>query len=137
MDRARAEQVFPPDGRSAAGARALVTEVCRAADVDDDARETAVLLASETVTNAIIHGRSEARVGVRVTGDVVHVGVGDDNSRHPHLQLEDSDALDGRGLQILALAASRWGVAADPRGKVVWFEVDRRRPDGPDGASLP
>lgn len=137
VEQARAEQVLLPEGRSVARARAVVTELCRAAEVDDDAHETAVLLTSETVTNAVIHGRSEVRVRVEVTDAVVHVGVGDENSRHPSLQLEDSDALDGRGMQILELAASRWGVTEEPLGKVVWFEVDRRRPEGPDGASAP
>ena len=135
VDQAGAEQVLLPEGRSVARARALVTELCRAAEVDDDARETAVLLTSETVTNAIIHGRSEVRVRVDVTGTAVRIGVGDDNSRHPSPQPEDSDALDGRGLQILELAASRWGVTEELLGKVVWFEVDRHRPEGPEGAS--
>jgi anti-sigma regulatory factor (Ser/Thr protein kinase) len=108
-------------------ARGLVTALCQDWSVDEDAAETAVLLTSETVTNAIIHGRSEVRVCAEVTSGWVRVAVGDDNSRHPRLQPQDAEALDGRGLQILELAASRWGVVEDGVGKVVWFEVDRHR----------
>lgn len=111
-------------------ARGIVLALCHDLAVDEDACETAVLLTSETVTNAIIHGRSEVRVRAEVTPGAVRVDVGDDNSRHPRLQPQDEEALDGRGLQILELAASRWGVAEDGVGKVVWFEVDRHRPAG-------
>lgn len=122
----RVEETLPPDGPSVSRARRLVDEVCRLWAVDEEASETAVLLTSETVTNAIIHGRSEVRVRVEVRPGQVHVAVGDDNSRHPRLQPQDAGALDGRGLQILELAASRWGVEEDELGKVVWFQVDRR-----------
>lgn len=128
MGATRAEETLPPEGTSVGRARGLVLALCRELSVDEDACETAVLLTSETVTNAIIHGRSEVRVRAEVTPGAVLVAVGDDNSRHPRLQPQDEEALDGRGLQILELAASRWGVAEEGVGKVVWFEVDRHRP---------
>ena len=124
-DDASADQVLPPAPTSVGLARRLVTGLCRGRGVDEDTTDTAVLLASETVTNAILHGRSEVRLRVSVTPVAVAVEVGDDNSRHPRLQPQDSEALDGRGLQILQLAASRWGVHEDTGGKVVWFQVDR------------
>ncbi len=37
---------------------------------------------------------------------------------------DDPAALDGRGLRLLDLLSSRWGVRPDPPGKVVWFELD-------------
>ena len=131
MGATRAEEILPPEGPSVGRARGLVSALCRGWRVDEDASETAVLLTSETVTNAIIHGRSEVRLRAEVTTGWVRVAVGDDNSRHPRLQTQDAEALDGRGLQILELAASRWGVVEDGLGKVVWFEVDRHRPLGP------
>ncbi len=45
-------------------ARALVAERCAAARLDADVTDTAVLLTSEVVTNAIVHGRSSARLTV-------------------------------------------------------------------------
>jgi anti-sigma regulatory factor (Ser/Thr protein kinase) len=85
--------------------------------------ETVVLLTSETVTNAFIHGRSEARLRLVMRPDRVRVEVGDDNSRHPQRAERQDDALDGRGLDILDLASSSWGVKDDLAGKIVWFEV--------------
>lgn len=122
---AMVEEVLPATACSVTRARALVSDLCRRWSVDADAAETAVLLTSETVTNAVIHGRSEVRLCAEVTQGWVQVGVGDDNSRHPRLQTQDAQALDGRGLQILELAASRWGVEEQEVGKVVWFQVDR------------
>lgn len=106
-----------------ATARQLVADLCRKAGVDDDASDMAVLLTSETVTNAFTHGRSEAQVAVSVSPDKIRVEVGDDNSRHPHQVVRDHDALDGRGMTIVAILATTWGVTDDPYGKVLWFEV--------------
>ena len=119
-----ASVVLAPDLTSVRLARRFVGEVCDAAGVDDDTRAAVVLLTSETVTNAFTHGRSEARLSVRASARSVRVEVGDDNSRHPCLQPDDAEALDGRGVRILAEVATRWGVRVDEVGKVVWFEVD-------------
>ena len=100
----------------------------QAAGTDQVTCDAAVLLTSETVTNAFVHGRSEARLDVAAGPESVHVEVGDDNSRHPTGQPRDEDALDGRGLEIVRMLAARWGVRDEPFGKVVWFEVRARPP---------
>lgn len=95
--------------------------------VADDAGglDIARFLVSELVTNAVIHGRSSPRldVGAAASG-ALYVGVGDDNSRYPVVQDDDDESLSGRGLRLLESLALRWGVRADPPGKVVWFELD-------------
>jgi hypothetical protein len=102
---------------------------CRPGDLcaswDTDSVETALLLTSELVTNAVRHGRSDVRLQVAVDGDLLRVDVGDDNSRHPLRKPSDLGALDGRGLQIVELLALRWGVDDEPLGKRVWFELSR------------
>jgi two-component sensor histidine kinase len=87
--------------------------------------DIARLLVSELVTNAVIHGRSSPRldVGAAASG-ALYVGVGDDDSRYPVVQGDDDGSLGCRGLRLLELLASRWGVRDDPPGKVVWFELD-------------
>ena len=117
--------VLPLDVSSVRRARAFVRHHCDDGGVDDDASDTVTLLTSETVTNAFIHGRSEARLRVQVRPDAVRIEVGDDNSRHPQRIERQDDALDGRGLDILDRLAARWGVDDDVAGKVVWFEVSR------------
>ncbi len=120
--------VLAPDPAAVRRARAFVQTCCRSAGIHDDARETAVLLTSETVTNA--HGRSEARLSVTIGLGRICVEVGDDNSRHPRRAAQDADALDGRGLTILDMLAAGWGVRDDAYGKIVWFEIDARTPYG-------
>lgn len=115
--------VLPADLAVVRRARGLVEDVCRAADIDDDTREAAVLLASETVTNAVVHARGEATLAVTTDAGVVRVEVGDTDARHPRTGGGDLQAPDGRGLEIVRLVARRWGVRSACPGKVVWFEV--------------
>lgn len=122
-DAAPAHLLLPPDLAAVRTARAFVRDRCRAAGVADDVRDVAMLLASECVTNAFMHGRSEARLSVTVGAGRVLVEVGDDNSRHPAPVVPDPDALDGRGLAIVASLASAWGTRDQAYGKVIWFEV--------------
>lgn len=82
-----------------------------------------MLLASETVTNAFRHFRSDARVTVIGMPGLPLMEVADDNSRHRELRAQDLDAIDGRSLSIVELLAAPWGVRDDPFGKTVWFEV--------------
>jgi serine phosphatase RsbU (regulator of sigma subunit) len=117
--------VLPLDVSGVRRARAFVRQHCQAAGVSETDCDTAILLTSETVTHAFIHGRSEARLRLVVRPDAVRIEVGDDNSRHPQHIERHEDALDGRGLDILDLLSTRWGVADDIAGKVVWFEVAR------------
>ena len=82
-----------------------------------------LLLTSELVTNAILHGRSEVRIEVACVDFHVRVTVHDENSRRPVMVTEDPDALDGRGLALVAAMSSAWGVDEEPAGKAVWFEL--------------
>jgi anti-sigma regulatory factor (Ser/Thr protein kinase) len=104
-------------------ARAFVREHCDTLGFDDETCAAAMLLTSEAVTNAFIHGRSEARIRITSSPGRLHVEVADDNSRHPQRFDQDTDALDGRGIAIVQQLAARWGVRDDPYGKTVWFEV--------------
>lgn len=115
--------VLEPDLSLVQVARAFVRAHVAALGLDDDVRDAAVLLTSEAVTNAFTHGRSEARLQVVPLPGGMRIEVADDNSRHPQPQEEDADALDGRGLSIIDMLSTRWGVRDDPYGKTVWFEV--------------
>ena len=114
---------LPAELRSVRAARRFVVDRCREAGMTDDRCDDVLLLASELVTNAILHGRSEVAVEVEVRRDVVRTSVFDENSRHPAPVAEDPDALDGRGLALVEALAERWGVEDRPLGKAVWFDV--------------
>jgi anti-sigma regulatory factor (Ser/Thr protein kinase) len=116
---------LPPELRSIRAARAFVAQRCAAARLTDDQRDDALLLTSELVTNAILHGRSEVCVEVQERGQLLRVSVFDENSRHPQPVDEDPDALDGRGLALVEALARSWGVEDRRLGKAVWFELAR------------
>ena len=98
--------------------------MCRGLQTAPEVVDVALVLVSELVTNAVIHARSQPRLTVAAAaGGALYVGVGDDDSRCPTVRDQDDDALNGRGLHLLASLASRWGVRPDPPGKVVWFEL--------------
>lgn len=119
----RAAAVLPNHGTSVREARRLVRQVGGRAGLPDDVVDTAVLLTSEVVTNALLHGRSEARLTVEATGSALRVEVGDDNSRAPVRQEADAEALDGRGMTMVEALAADWGIRPEEGGKVVWLVV--------------
>jgi anti-sigma regulatory factor (Ser/Thr protein kinase) len=83
-----------------------------------------VLLACETITNAIRHTRS-ATVSVVVldTGDALRVEVTDDGSGGvPRLAEDDPEALTGRGLHLIDALSDGWGTYTGDAGRTVWFE---------------
>jgi len=112
-----------------------VQDECEAAGVNGDTSDTAVLLTSEIVTNAFLHGRSGARVTLSATGGRLRVEVGDDSTALPQQVEADREALNGRGLAIVDMLAADWGAAELEGGKVVWFELTR--PTGSESACAP
>lgn len=87
--------------------------------------DTAVLLVSEVVTNAVLHARSEVVLSVEDLGDVVRVEVSDSSPMPPRLHNFAVESATGRGLRMLDQLARSWGVdtPATGSGKVIWFEV--------------
>jgi anti-sigma regulatory factor (Ser/Thr protein kinase) len=122
MTPAVARVVLPATPVAARQARQVVAAQCLS--WDREVVDTALLLTSELVTNAVIHGHSDVQLEVRTDGARLRVDVADDNSRLPRQKPADHDALDGRGLQIVELLATRWGVHEELLGKTVWFELE-------------
>ena len=81
------------------------------------------LLVSETVTNAILHARSEVQVSVALAGDRVRVSVFDGSTRGVVRRPALPESTSGRGVAMLDALSSGWGVQFTPRGKCVWFDV--------------
>ena len=89
-----------------------------------DLRETAVLLVSEVVTNALRHTGGRVELELWRFVDRVRVEVSDETSRGP--VPAGSGLLDesGRGLPLMDALSDRWGTSPHGAGKVVWFELD-------------
>ncbi|MEO3830089.1 SpoIIE family protein phosphatase [Actinomadura sp. B10D3] len=91
--------------------------------------DTAQLLVSELVTNALVHGAGS--LGLRmVRGRTLLCEVRDDGADLPHLRHADATDESGRGLQLVSHLAARWGTHRVEGGKIVWFEQGIRPPRG-------
>ena len=93
--------------------------------------DTAVLLVSELVTNAVRHAHHQDGTLVlrlELFGDLLRIEVHDTDSRSP--QLGDPGELDesGFGLVLVATLASKWGTTGTSAGKAVWAELDVQLP---------
>ncbi|GAA1944054.1 ATP-binding protein [Kitasatospora viridis] len=86
--------------------------------------DTAELLASELVTNALQHAGTGARLDAVVTAERrLLVEVRDEGTGLPRPRPADADATNGRGLLLVEALADRWGVRLRADGKVTWFEL--------------
>jgi hypothetical protein len=112
-----------PIPESARRARAIVTEALEAAgrpEFDD----SATLLVSELVTNAILHARTPIELFVDATATGVYVGVSDGSAQLPARRDYGARATTGRGLELVDLVATRYGIETHEDGtKTVWFEL--------------
>jgi len=97
----------------------------RHGDVDEDTRDTLLLLASELVTNAILHAHTPVEVGVCVDGGRALVCVADRMpGSEPLIPRDHShDRPGGRGLALVADLSDDWGTTAFTGGKTVWFTM--------------
>lgn len=83
-----------------------------------------LLLVSELVTNAVLHARTAVHVSARVEVGRILVAVGDDDPDNaPQASDPVATATSGRGLRLVDLLATSWGVETGATSKVVWFEV--------------
>jgi anti-sigma regulatory factor (Ser/Thr protein kinase) len=103
------------------------------------AQDDAVLLTSELVTNAVVHGSGIITVAIERDDEAIAVAVGDYGDAQPvaalHSVLSDETAAEqttpdaqaegGRGLHLVRALATCWGVrrSRDGVGKVVWFRL--------------
>ncbi|MFD5653631.1 ATP-binding protein [Streptomyces sp. NPDC127039] len=98
--------------------------------VDRDVLESAELVLSELVTNALrVRVPSDRQVGVRIArlvdDGLLKLEVSDAGSGKPEVRVPGDDETGGRGLLLVEALAHRWGV--DERvggiGKTVWVEL--------------
>ncbi|MFL6157766.1 MAG: ATP-binding protein [Marmoricola sp.] len=113
----------------------------------EELAESARLAVSELVTNAILHAEPPMTVHVRGTVDHPRIEVTDQSmipprQRHLTMKPDPEDEFSwstvGRGLDLVACYAVRWGADIDPRGsgKVVWFEPSAEPRDTPVEGAL-
>jgi anti-sigma regulatory factor (Ser/Thr protein kinase) len=113
---------LPPTARSVPQARQHVGATLRHWHLDGLA-ETARLLTSEVVTNAVLHARTAMTLAVEETEAGIRVSVTDGSPVPPAMRRHSVTATTGRGLQLLDQLADAWSVDGTKGGKTVWFTL--------------
>jgi hypothetical protein len=101
--------------------------------------DNALLCVAELAANAVLHGRGPFRVAVSQLEDGVRVEVLDARGDDVPIAVPPSgvaaaviaDSTTGRGLQLVAAVATRWGVVTRAGEKSVWAEIGEAPPEAP------
>ena len=121
---------LPFEPASASVARRHVVHVLRARGVEAITCEDAALIVSELVGNALRHGQAmrggRLIVGWQFGDHGLRIEVTDGGGGRPVQRRTDALAAGGRGLEIVAALAQRWGYDADEAGTTVWVHVGLR-----------
>ncbi|MGN6611944.1 MAG: SpoIIE family protein phosphatase [Angustibacter sp.] len=105
---------------AASSARRLVEEHLDSWGVDSEIVHDVVLMASELVTNAMVHGRSPIDLLLRSNGTQIILEVQDRGAYRPRRVSPSEDDERGRGLHIVAELSDQWGSRSTSNGKSVW-----------------
>ncbi|WP_330336061.1 ATP-binding SpoIIE family protein phosphatase [Streptomyces sp. NBC_00557] len=114
---------LPARGDTAARSRELASPLLRQWHISDPVRDSALLVISELVTNAVRFGTGPVSLRLVRAGGRLSCEVGDNGNGLPRLRrgelLDDS----GRGLHVVHKLTTRWGVRWTETGKAVWAEL--------------
>ncbi|MEU9186453.1 SpoIIE family protein phosphatase [Streptomyces sp. NPDC048484] len=124
---------LPREPRSVGRAREFARNQLVAWDLEPLV-DTAELLVSELVTNALRYGEGEIRLRLLLDRTLV-CEVWDAGLVQPRRRRARDTDEGGRGLQLVGLLSAAWGSRRTPRGKTVWFELPL--PNGGKGLADP
>ena len=97
--------------------------------------DTAVLLVSELVTNAVRHARTGGSVlalRLEIAGSWLRIEVHDADPRLPEPRTPAGHDESGFGFVLIEALADKWGVRETGVGKAVWAELDTRQGGEPE-----
>ncbi len=118
----RAHRSFAAEARSVAQARRFARRTLEAWGADELV-DTASLVVSELMTNAVVHAGTAARLALGLQGHELRIEVEDGHPGRalPMVPDQPSDTSEhGRGLVITTSLSSAWGVEYTPTTKRVW-----------------
>ena len=92
--------------------------------------ETAVLIVSELVTNAVRHARGTdvVEVDLHATRTCLRIEIQDCDRHWPQPRIPGGFEESGFGFVLVDALAAKWGVRETITGKAVWAELDARGP---------
>lgn len=122
----RAVKTFPRTPGAVADVRRWLGKILTAWSLDDEVVYTAQLLASELVTNTVIHVTETSEpttVSAVLWRDMIRITVTDPGTDRctPTACHADPDDEHGRGLAIIDALADDYGTDHDSAGKRCWF----------------
>ena len=116
-----------PEPGAIVESRRLVRDALEVWGVDGLATVVA-LLASELVTNALLHAEPPIDLTFDWNDPVVRVGVSDGGDGMPEMPALPLEGDGGFGLRLVESLSDEWGTERRVGGgKVVWFELGRSR----------
>jgi anti-sigma regulatory factor (Ser/Thr protein kinase) len=113
---------LPAHSSSPRRARQFVDEVLHRWQ-RDGAIDRLALIASELVTNAVRHARTDITIELSTEEGALHLEVFDRGGGQPVFLESDPEQPGGLGLPIVEALASSWGMRPREGGKGVWAEV--------------
>jgi len=113
---------LPATARSVTEARRFVTAALTRWGRGELA-DTAALLTSEVVTNAVLHARTTVDLVIRQLRDGITVEVSDGSRLRPQGRRTTPQSTNGRGLALLDKLAETWDVKVRANGKTVCFTL--------------
>jgi anti-sigma regulatory factor (Ser/Thr protein kinase) len=111
---------LPPTEASLSAARNCARSVCREHGLEGDRCDSAVLVLSELLTNALRYGMCPISYAIEVRDGQVLVVVSDGALAEPVLSHAEVDAESGRGMRIVDEVSSDWGSFVADGHKQVW-----------------
>ena len=110
-----------PATPSIAAARRVVADACDG-EQGGEAFDTARLVASELVTNAVLHAGDRVVLAVQQRPGTLRIAVSDGGRDLPAAR-PHSLGSNGRGMHVVARLAAAWGIDPGQDGKTVWADV--------------
>jgi PAS domain S-box-containing protein len=126
--RASAELTLEPKPEHVAAARKFTRHALAAWD-QAELVDTACLLVSEIVSNAVRHARKTIGLRLHHTDREIITEITDDNPLMPARAVPGPCDEYGRGLTLVETLASSWGSLPSEGGKIVWFGLATSPPD--------
>jgi anti-anti-sigma regulatory factor/anti-sigma regulatory factor (Ser/Thr protein kinase) len=124
----RVEQHLPLSVDAPRQARELLARAGADWRLPLDVVQVAQVIATELVSNAVLHAGTAIDFSVTLRQDRVHVAAWDGDPTPPRRSSIMNERDDhGRGLQLVDALAAGWGYLPTAEGKVVWASVPVRR----------
>ncbi len=114
---------FPPEASTPGRARHRLDAVLDEWGVAPDDRWSAVLVVSESVTNAVEHARTPLLLAMTLIDGGVLIEVHDGSAARPTLRALDITTRRGHGLRVVQDLACDWSWTLSAGGKTVWARV--------------